>query len=114
MLKILSVLCLARASLPGRKGQGLVEYAMILSLVAVVVVLVLAILGPAVGNVFSNILNVADAYGGGESPEGGPSPPEAPPECYGSLLLPIMISATGAVVAASALVPRRAAADQPA
>jgi hypothetical protein len=38
---------------------------MILSLVAVVVVLVLAILGPAVGNVFSSILNVADAYGGG-------------------------------------------------
>jgi pilus assembly protein Flp/PilA len=114
MLKILSVLRLARASPPGRKGQGMAEYALILSLVAVVVVLVLAILGPAVGNVFSNILNVADAYGASGSPEGEPPPPEAPPECYGSLLLPIMISATGAAVALSSLVPRRATADQPA
>ena len=113
MLKILSVLRLARASPPGRKGQGMAEYALILSLVAVVVVLVLAILGPAVGNVYSNILNVADAYGASGSPEGEP-PPEAPPECYGSLLLPIMISATGAMVALSSLVPRRATADQPA
>ncbi len=38
------------------EGQGLVEYAMILVLVAVVVLLVLALLGPAVGNVFSNVV----------------------------------------------------------
>lgn len=112
MRRILSVLCLARASLPCRRGQGLAEYAMILSLVAVVVVLVLAILGPAVGNVFSNILNVADAYESGGSPGGEPPPPGAPPECYGSLLLPIMICATGAALAASALLPRRATAVQ--
>jgi pilus assembly protein Flp/PilA len=112
MRRILSVLCLPRASLPGRKGQGLTEYAMILSLVAVVVIVVLAILGPAVGNVFSNILNVANAYDSMGSPEGEPPPPGAPPECYGSLLLPIMISATGAAVAASTLLPGRATADQ--
>ena len=35
------------------KGQGLVEYALILVLVVVVVFAVLMILGPVVGNVFS-------------------------------------------------------------
>jgi pilus assembly protein Flp/PilA len=38
------------------KGQGLVEYALILVLVAVVVIVVLAILGPTIGNIFSNII----------------------------------------------------------
>lgn len=37
------------------EGQGLVEYALILVLVAVVVIAILLILGPIVGNVFSNI-----------------------------------------------------------
>jgi len=36
-------------------GQGLVEYALILALVAVVVIAVLIILGPVVGNMFSVI-----------------------------------------------------------
>ena len=43
--------------LPREKGQGLVEYALILVLVAVVVIAILLILGPAVGNVFSKIVN---------------------------------------------------------
>lgn len=38
------------------KGQGLVEYALILVFVTVVVIVVLAILGPAIGNAFSNII----------------------------------------------------------
>ncbi len=38
------------------RGQGLVEYALILVLVAVVVIAVLTLLGPAVGNVFSQIV----------------------------------------------------------
>lgn len=38
------------------KGQGLVEYALILVLVSVVVIVVLAILGPTIGNIFSNIM----------------------------------------------------------
>jgi pilus assembly protein Flp/PilA len=38
------------------QGQGLVEYALILVLVAVVVIVVLAILGPTVGNMFSNLI----------------------------------------------------------
>jgi len=37
------------------KGQGLVEYALILVLVAIVVFAVLMLLGPIVGNVFSTI-----------------------------------------------------------
>ena len=37
-------------------GQGLVEYALILIFVAVVLVLLLTILGPGVGNMYSNIL----------------------------------------------------------
>jgi len=42
---------------PKEKGQGLVEYALILVLVAIVVIVILAILGPTIGNVFSNIVN---------------------------------------------------------
>jgi len=38
------------------QGQGLVEYALILVLVAIVVIAILALLGPAIGNVFSNIM----------------------------------------------------------
>jgi len=41
---------------PREKGQGLVEHALILVLVAVVVIPILALLGPAIGSVFSNIL----------------------------------------------------------
>lgn len=42
--------------MPREEGQGLVEYALILVLVAVVVIVILALLGPSIGNVFSNIL----------------------------------------------------------
>ena len=38
------------------RGQGLVEYALILVLVAIVVIAILLILGPAIGNVFSQIV----------------------------------------------------------
>jgi pilus assembly protein Flp/PilA len=36
-------------------GQGLVEYALIIALVAVVVIGILILLGPAIGSIFSNI-----------------------------------------------------------
>jgi pilus assembly protein Flp/PilA len=42
--------------LPREQGQGLVEYALILTLVALVVVAMLLLLGPVVGNVYSNIV----------------------------------------------------------
>lgn len=41
--------------LTNEDGQGLVEYALILVLVAIVVIVVLSILGPQIGNVFSQV-----------------------------------------------------------
>lgn len=43
--------------LPREEGQGLVEYALILVLVAIVVIAVLLLLGPIIGNVFSEIVS---------------------------------------------------------
>ena len=37
------------------KGQGLVEYAIILAFVAIVVIAVVRLLGPTIGNTFSSI-----------------------------------------------------------
>ncbi|HEY3312639.1 MAG TPA: Flp family type IVb pilin [Anaerolineales bacterium] len=37
------------------RGQGMVEYALILVLVAIVVIAALTIMGPLVGNIFSTI-----------------------------------------------------------
>jgi pilus assembly protein Flp/PilA len=49
---------------PKEKGQGLVEYALILVLVAVVVIAVLAVLGPVIGNVFTDINEAISNPGG--------------------------------------------------
>jgi pilus assembly protein Flp/PilA len=38
------------------QGQGLVEYALIMLLVAIVVIVVLALFGPWIGNLYSNIV----------------------------------------------------------
>jgi pilus assembly protein Flp/PilA len=43
--------------LPKQEGQGLVEYALILILVAIIVIVILAILGPQMGNIFSNVVS---------------------------------------------------------
>jgi pilus assembly protein Flp/PilA len=40
---------------PQEKGQGLVEYAIILVFVAIVVIAIIRLLGPKIGNVFSNV-----------------------------------------------------------
>jgi pilus assembly protein Flp/PilA len=40
---------------PQERGQGLVEYAIILVLVAVVVIAIVRLLGPKIGNIFSTI-----------------------------------------------------------
>ena len=40
---------------PQEKGQGLVEYAIILVFVAIVVIAIMRLLGPRVGNIFSTI-----------------------------------------------------------
>jgi pilus assembly protein Flp/PilA len=41
---------------PLSNGQGLVEYALIMLLVALIVLVVLALLGPAIGNIFSLLI----------------------------------------------------------
>jgi pilus assembly protein Flp/PilA len=38
-----------------QRGQGLVEYALIILFVAIAVIAILALLGPAIGNIFSQI-----------------------------------------------------------
>jgi pilus assembly protein Flp/PilA len=42
------------------KGQGLVEYALILVLVAIVVIAALTLLGPIIGNIFNEISNTLE------------------------------------------------------
>lgn len=39
----------------GQKGQGLVEYALIIALVAIVVIAILVLMGPQIGQIFSTI-----------------------------------------------------------
>jgi len=50
---------LALGTLPARRsrGQGLVEYALIIALVAIVVIAALLLLGPAIKGVFLNIVD---------------------------------------------------------
>ncbi len=54
-------------SLMHEEGQGLVEYALILVLVAIVVIAILLQLGPAVGNVFSSVITALTTAGSGGS-----------------------------------------------
>jgi Flp pilus assembly pilin Flp len=52
-------------AMPGsfrEKGQGLVEYAFLFLLIALVVISVLLILGPMIGNVFSNLNSRLPTY----------------------------------------------------
>ncbi len=52
------------------KGQGLVEYALILVLVSIVVIAALMILGPVIGNVFSEINSSLSGVGVNSDPGG--------------------------------------------
>lgn len=38
------------------EGQGFLEYALIISIVAVMVIVLVYLIGPAVGNMFSNVI----------------------------------------------------------
>ncbi len=42
---------------PREEGQGLVEYALILLFIAIVVVAIMLIFGPSVGNLYSTVVN---------------------------------------------------------
>ena len=39
-----------------QRGQGLVEYAMLMILVAIIVIIILALFGSSVGNMFSSVI----------------------------------------------------------
>ncbi|HEX2915671.1 MAG TPA: hypothetical protein VH186_33225 [Chloroflexia bacterium] len=87
--KDLHIKVIRKAVAQKEEGQGLVEYALILFLVAVVVVGVLLVLGPQIGSVFDNVsvgmddyadsappytfapLTASDPYGGGSGGGGG-------------------------------------------
>lgn len=45
------------ALLKNEEGQGMVEYALIIALVAIAVIVVLALLGPRIADVFQNIID---------------------------------------------------------
>ncbi len=47
---------------PQERGQGLVEYALIFTLIALVVIISLILLGPVIGNVFSNLGDSLASY----------------------------------------------------
>jgi pilus assembly protein Flp/PilA len=49
--------CVGRLARGGDDGQGMVEYGLILVLIAIVVIVVLQIVGKQVNNVFSNVSN---------------------------------------------------------
>ena len=49
------------------RGQGLVEYSLILVLVAIVVIVALSLLGPSIGNVFSQVVDELNMLGGGNN-----------------------------------------------
>ena len=55
------------------KGQGLIEYALILALVAIVVIAALIVLGPIIGNVFSKVNGSLSDVAGSSLPPGGGS-----------------------------------------
>ena len=80
------------------KGQGLVEYAFILVLVAIVIIVILALLGPSVGNIYSNVVvHLAENPQGGDGGGGGDGGDESgggEEDCYGSLLLPYLVGTT--------------------
>jgi pilus assembly protein Flp/PilA len=40
-----------------QRGQGLIEYALILALTVIVVIVVLALMGRQIGNAFQNVAN---------------------------------------------------------
>jgi pilus assembly protein Flp/PilA len=48
---------LARMARGEEDGQGMVEYALILLLIAIVVIVILQVVGKQVNNVFSNVSN---------------------------------------------------------
>lgn len=60
-----------------QKGQGLVEYALILTLVGIVVIAAAMMLGPQIGSIFSNVNSSLSGIGGGSGDPGSSAAPTA-------------------------------------
>ncbi len=61
-----------------QKGQGMVEYALVLVLVAVVVIAALTVMGPQVKNVFGTVNGSLAGGGGGAAVAAGPTATTVP------------------------------------
>jgi Flp pilus assembly pilin Flp len=93
-------------------GQDLAEYALLLGLIAVVVAVSVAAFGISIEDVFVGLAHtVAEVVAMSETdPEPEPEPePDPVPDCYGSLLLPIMVAVAGLGATVSHLRPRQPA-----
>ena len=55
MMQVLQALLLGTARRRDEEGQTLVEYGLLLALIAIVVIVALIFLGPIVSNIFSNV-----------------------------------------------------------
>jgi pilus assembly protein Flp/PilA len=107
------------------KGQGLVEYALIVVLVSLVSIIALQVLGPYVGNVFSTlnytlgrVAEYSEDIAAGEEPSVDIEEETQhwwhhhPGECYGTLLLPIMVFTSGGIAAISNRLPIKPKPDE--
>jgi pilus assembly protein Flp/PilA len=91
-----------KGNLSHKKGQGLVEYALLLVLVAIVCIAAITVLGTSVSNIFGQLAEEFAGGGGGAPPPGG--------TCYGSLLLPYLIGSTILFLLIFKLAPQRSTA----
>ncbi len=64
----------------GQRGQGLVEYALIIVLVAIVVIVALTLLGPAIADMFDGITRNLESPGVSPAPSPEPRPCPVPTE----------------------------------
>ena len=64
------------------KGQGLVEYALILVLVAIVVISAMMVLGPKIGSIFSKVNSSLTTVGGSPAAAATAVPTASLGTCY--------------------------------
>jgi Flp pilus assembly pilin Flp len=82
-------------------GQDLAEYAILLGAIAIVVIVAVALLGTNLSDLFAGL---GVELGLLLNPD-----PDPVPDCYGSLLLPIMVGITGLTTAISRWLPKQRA-----
>jgi Flp pilus assembly pilin Flp len=101
--------CLAEEAVLGKirsstDGQDLAEYALLTGLIALVLVAGVSMFGSNMSGFF---VYAAERY-----EQMLPSSTPTPPECYGSLLLPIMVGVTGLGIGVSHLLSKEPAEEE--